>query len=258
MRKINTELLSSLLYVVLGEDLGGEGQLREQVNNVAEELLDSLDSWLVENDYDLEMPALTSDIYIKPIYKPFGEDKTLSFGYSVSLKIAAKIISKIVPKDLHDRQTVIMDIYKTAVSLSSKEEIRLSEYIELPVHGMTSNQLFTIPNPNSKASRRTGTYNKWIANFPRDKFPPQEYWEARGVDFSKPISVKLGYVCEGTYDVDNFTKASLDMLFNSMRGIYKLDDRIVTRTEAFKVGECDSAANGLTYVYIENDKGVGW
>ncbi len=87
-------------------------------------------------------------------------------------------------------------------------------------------------------------------DFPKDIIY-KELLEDMGVDFSTEIEVNLAYKCKAEFDIENFNKATIDMLFNRILGV---DDKIVTKINAIKWEECSSYSEGCICVNIRNRK----
>lgn len=97
---------------------------------------------------------------------------------------------------------------------------------------------------------KTNAYKNWIRYFPREKIPSKEEYEIReGIDFSKPISMYIRYVCKDGMDIRNFDKATIDMIFNRCLGV---DDNIVESVHSEKVGSCDTWEDGKISFCIRN------
>lgn len=97
-------------------------------------------------------------------------------------------------------------------------------------------------------------HEKWMKNWQRKKKPGIEYWESKGVDFSKDIHVRLAYVHVEGFDVANFSKATIDAYINHIRGTIKKDDNVVLKVTTESIGFCKELKDGETYIHIENIK----
>ena len=101
---------------------------------------------------------------------------------------------------------------------------------------------------------KTSTYNKWINDFARlfeeNQLATKENWEFYyDIDFTKPICIYIKYVAKSEFDIENFNKATIDMLFNRLFGV---DDNIVHKVVSERLAVCDTYADGKIMYYIEN------
>ncbi len=96
----------------------------------------------------------------------------------------------------------------------------------------------------------TPAYRYWRNNFPRHLVPSREDYESyQNIDFNENICVEIKLVHMEKFDMSNFTKSLLDMLFNDILGV---DDKIVTKIIPETVGYCDSYDEGQISFAIYN------
>lgn len=142
---------------------------------------------------------------------------------------------------------VITSQKKRITKLESQvpKELLLDDMIRINYHGFSANYMY---KPLDKGRMcRSRAYNRWIENFPYNELPDvDEMWQR--VDFTKDISVKLGFVCKDGQDVNNYIKSMIDLLANR----YGFDDVIATEIVTKKLGSCDSYNDGEIYINIEN------
>ena len=134
----------------------------------------------------------------------------------------------------------------------AKMNIDINNYEVIDIHGMSCNYLFKYDS--CFGTIRTSTYNKWINDFSRlfgeNQLATKEDWEwYYDIDFTKPICIYIKYVAKSEFDVDNFNKATIDMLFNRLFGV---DDNIVHKVVSERLAVCDTYADGKIMYYIEN------
>lgn len=101
---------------------------------------------------------------------------------------------------------------------------------------------------------KTSTYKKWINDFitlaELGCVPGLSDYEVEGdVDFSKDVVIYIKYVCLDKFDVSNFDKATIDMIFNRWLGV---DDKIVKKVVSEKIGSCSTYEDGKIMYYIKN------
>lgn len=91
------------------------------------------------------------------------------------------------------------------------------------------------------------SYNNWLQNFPIEE--TTIYIDSLNIDWDKPIGVYLKYVCIPGVGVQNFNKATIDMLLSLTR---KKGSGSVEQVVAEKIGECEDYADGKIYFFIKN------
>lgn len=122
------------------------------------------------------------------------------------------------------------------------------EWITCPTHGFSEN--YRLSWSSTGQVTRSKAYNRWIYAFPVESVPDREYFEqCLGIDFNKEIVMEICYICKDDFDVKNFDKATIDMIFNQILGI---DDKIVTKVISYKLGTCDSYNDGKIIFTIYN------
>lgn len=162
---------------------------------------------------------------------------------TVAFKVRDNLSRKLLETHRRATSKYINNINKELSSYKEKFDIPTEELFFIPVHGFSCNYMY-------QNNKRTSAYNKWIAEFPKDIIY-KELLEDMGVDFSKEIEVNLAYKCKGEFDIENFNKATIDMLFNRILGV---DDKIVTKINSIKWEECSSYNEGCICVNIRNRK----
>lgn len=134
----------------------------------------------------------------------------------------------------------------------AKMNIDINNYEVIDIHGMSCNYLFKYDS--MFGAIKTSTYNKWINDFTRlfeeNQLATKEDWEFYyDIDFTKPICIYIKYVAKSEFDIENFNKATIDMLFNRIFGV---DDNIVHKVVSERLAVCDTYADGKIMYYIEN------
>ena len=128
----------------------------------------------------------------------------------------------------------------------------INNYEVVDIHGMSCNYLFKYDS--ILGTIKTSTYRKWINDFTRlfeeNQLATKEDWEFYyNIDFTKPICIYIKYVAKSEFDIENFNKATIDMLFNRIFGV---DDNIVHKVVSERLAVCDTYADGKIMYYIEN------
>ena len=122
------------------------------------------------------------------------------------------------------------------------------DWITCDAHGFSENYMYSWSNKGQVS--RSNSYNRWISAFPTDSIPSRDYYEFYyGIDFTKEIAIEISYICKEDFDVKNFDKATLDMIFNRTLGI---DDNIVARVVSTRIGKCDRYEDGKILFTIYN------
>lgn len=134
----------------------------------------------------------------------------------------------------------------------AKMNIDINNYEVIDIHGMSCNYLFKYDS--ILGTIKTSTYRKWINDFSRlfeeNELATKEDWEFYyDIDFSKPICIYIKYVAKSEFDIENFNKATIDMLFNRLFGV---DDNIVHKVVSERLAVCDTYEDGKIMYYIEN------
>lgn len=96
---------------------------------------------------------------------------------------------------------------------------------------------------------KSESYNNWLKNFPVKE--ATIYIDSLNIDWDKPIGIYLKYVCKAEVGVgvQNFNKATIDMLLNLTR---EKGSGSVEQVIAEIVGECTDYTGGKIYFYIKN------
>ena len=162
---------------------------------------------------------------------------------TVAFKVRDNLSRKLLETHRRATSKYINNISKELNNYKERFDIPTEELFFIPVHGFSCNYMY-------QNNKRTSAYNKWIMDFPKDIIY-KELLEDMGVDFTKEIEVNLAYKCKAEFDIENFNKATIDMLFNRILGV---DDKIVTKINAIKWEECSSYSEGCICVNIRNRK----
>ena len=121
-------------------------------------------------------------------------------------------------------------------------------WVICPIHGFSENYMYSWSNRGQVA--RSKAYNRWIDMFPAYEVPTKEEYEYYyGIDFTRDICIEISYICKEAFDVKNFDKATLDMIFNRILGV---DDNIVKRVISDKAGICEDYEDGELMFTIYN------
>lgn len=162
---------------------------------------------------------------------------------TVAFKVRDNLSRKLLETHRRATSKYISSINKELDNYKEKFDIPTEELFFIPVHGFSCNYMY-------QNNKRTSAYNKWIMDFPKDIIY-KELLEDMGVDFTKEIEVNLAYKCKSEFDIENFNKATIDMLFNRILGV---DDKVVTKINSIKWEECSSYNEGCICVNIRNRK----
>ncbi len=126
---------------------------------------------------------------------------------------------------------------------------RDEEYVVINTHPMSNNYLYqTIQDEWTGETKtvKTKQYSNWIYHFPKHELKNKE---DLNINWDEPIVLFLKYDCLDRFDVDNFSKSSIDMIMNR---IYCEDDNIVKKTVCEKNKSVHSYKDGKIYVCIKN------
>ena len=95
-------------------------------------------------------------------------------------------------------------------------------------------------------------YAKWIKNFPKDQLPSAKEIIDSGVDFGKPVRAIIKCVNKSKFDTSNLNKALNDVLFNTNRGAYPIDDNFIKSALITTVATCDDIKEGKMWFKLVN------
>ena len=65
---------------------------------------------------------------------------------------------------------------------------------------------------NKGKVHRTNAYNNWLFSFPAEE--AEVYINALDVNWHEPVEMYIKYICKNGLDVQNFNKATIDVLFS--------------------------------------------
>ncbi|MBU3215856.1 hypothetical protein LL033_11910 [Clostridium estertheticum] len=119
---------------------------------------------------------------------------------------------------------------------------RQSEFITLDISGFSNNYMYKYSNGGTYKS---DAYKNWIRNFPTEETPSIEEWEC---DFTKPIEVFINYTAKKDFDIRNFDKSFIDVIFNNLG----VDDNIVESVHSQRVGTVSTYQECKISFFIRN------
>lgn len=114
---------------------------------------------------------------------------------------------------------------------------------KLPFCGFSCNYMYKPQNHT-----RTSSYNSWL--YKGIEYLYKINYDLNGVDINKPMAVYMYFVCPSKFDVDNFTKSMMDLIFGQYLG-YANDNNIVS-TVTMKIGTVKDIKKAKTYIYFKN------
>ena len=212
-----------------------------------------------------ELTSLYNDF----IEKAEHERKARLLNNSDIIKQLAKFINLIEDKGLIDTDILEIISYKDlyykikdkiyklekkgngglAAASSRKEnanKVTYSDWIELPIHGFSTNFLYSISKNNKMV--RSEAYATWREKFPHELIPSFSSFLAMGIDIEKPLGIEAQFVAKEKFDVDNFSKSLIDAIFEN----FDDDDNQVQETKCTRIGTCDSYNEGLIRFRLYN------
>ena len=224
-----------------------------------------LNKLLYETKNVHELTTLYNDF----IEKAEHERKARLLNNSDIIKQLAKFINLIEDKGLIDTDILEIISYKDlyykikdkiyklekkgngglAAASSRKEnanKVTYSDWIELPIHGFSTNFLYSISKNNKMI--RSEAYATWREKFPHELIPSFSSFLAMGIDVEKPLGIEAQFVAKEKFDVDNFSKSLIDAIFENFGD----DDNQVQETKCTRIGTCDSYSEGLIRFRLYN------
>jgi Rha family phage regulatory protein len=173
--------------------------------------------------------------------------KTTTYSYYIQEYVKRKSSSenKSYGQTIRHKDELIKGQVEELRCLKPTEE----EYMIVSTHPMSNNYLYeTVIDDYTGKNKtvKTEQYSKWIYHFPRHELKNKE---ELNINWDEPIVMFLKYDCMNRFDVDNFSKASIDMIMNR---VYCVDDNIVKNTVIEKNKSIDSYKDGKIYVCIKN------
>ena len=140
---------------------------------------------------------------------------------------------------------------KTAATKREKANaVKYSEWIELPIHGFSTNFLYDIGKNNKMI--RSEAYSTWRNKFPHELIPTAEELLEVEVDVYAPIGIEAQFIAKDKFDVDNFSKSLIDAIYEN----YGDDDNNVCETKCTRIGTCEDYKNGMIRYRMYNIKEV--
>ena len=219
--------------------------------------------------YEAENAHELTTLYNDFIEKAEHERKARLLNNSDIIKQLAKFINLIEDKGLIDTDILEIISYKDlyykikdkiyklekkgngglAAASSRKEnanKVTYSDWIELPIHGFSTNFLYSISKNNKMV--RSEAYATWREKFPHELIPSFSSFLAMGIDIEKPLGIEAQFVAKEKFDVDNFSKSLIDAIFENFGD----DDNQVQETKCTRIGTCDSYNEGLIRFRLYN------
>ena len=136
----------------------------------------------------------------------------------------------------------------------AKLEPDISEFSCLNYHGFSENYMYNYKEIDNKGKvHRTNAYNNWLFSFPAEE--AEVYINALDVNWHEPVEMYIKYICKNGLDVQNFNKATIDVLFSLIKTEeedYRVDDSLIKKVVAEKIGECTDYSDGKIYFFIKN------
>lgn len=144
---------------------------------------------------------------------------------------------------------------KLLEDIITKLEPDISEFSCLSYHGFSQNYMYNYKEIDNKGKvRRSNIYNNWLFGFPAEE--AEIYINDLDVNWHEPVEMYIKYVCKDGLDVQNFNKATIDVLFSLIKTKeeedYRVDDNLIKKVVAEKVATCKDYKDGKIYFYIKN------
>ena len=219
--------------------------------------------------YEAKNAHELTTLYNDFIEKAEHERKARLLNNSDIIKQLAKFINLIEDKGLIDTDILEIISYKDlyykikdkiyklekkgngglAAASSRKEnasKVTYSDWIELPIHGFSTNFLYSISKNNKMI--RSEAYATWREKFPHELIPSFSNFLDMGIDIEKPLGIEAQFVAKEKFDVDNFSKSLIDAIFENFGD----DDNQVQETKCTRIGTCDSYNEGLIRFRLYN------
>ena len=134
----------------------------------------------------------------------------------------------------------------SATRKANKEKAVYSDWIELPIHGFSTNFLYSVGKRGKMV--RSEAYATWREKFPHELIPSSLSLWAMGVDIEKPLGIEAQFVAKEKFDVDNFSKSLIDAIFENFGD----DDNCVQETKCTRIGTCEHYSEGLIRFRLYN------
>ena len=134
----------------------------------------------------------------------------------------------------------------SATRKANKEKAVYSDWIELPIHGFSTNFLYSVGKRGKMV--RSEAYATWREKFPHELIPSSLSLWSMGVDIDKPLVIEAQFVAKEKFDVDNFSKSLIDAIFENFGD----DDNLVQETKCTRIGTCEHYSEGLIRFRLYN------
>ena len=134
----------------------------------------------------------------------------------------------------------------SATRKANKNKAVYSDWIELPIHGFSTNFLYSVGKHGKMV--RSEAYATWREKFPHELIPSSLTLWSMGVDIDKPLGIEAQFVAKEKFDVDNFSKSLIDAIFEN----YGDDDNLVQETKCTRIGTCEHYSEGLIRFRLYN------
>ena len=134
----------------------------------------------------------------------------------------------------------------SATRKANKEKVAYSDWIELPIHGFSTNFLYSVGKRGKMV--RSEAYATWREKFPHELIPSSLSLWSMGVDIDKPLGIEAQFVAKEKFDVDNFSKSLIDAIFENFGD----DDNLVQETKCTRIGTCEHYSEGLIRFRLYN------
>jgi len=170
----------------------------------------------------------TYSYYIQEFTKKKGSSENKSYGQRLRYK----------DEIIKDQQNIISTLNPS-----------IEEYMVLDIHPMSENYMYeTVENEitGENITVKTYQYKNWIKKFPSFQLKDKE---ELNIDWDKPIIVFLKFDCMERFDVQNFTKATIDQIITRD---FCEDDNIVSKIIVERNKTVESYDEGRIYICIQN------
>ena len=134
----------------------------------------------------------------------------------------------------------------SATRKANKNKTVYSDWIELPIHGFSTNFLYSVGKHGKMV--RSEAYATWREKFPHELIPSSLTLWSMGVDIDKPLGIEAQFVAKEKFDVDNFSKSLIDAIFENFGD----DDNLVQETKCTRIGTCEHYSEGLIRFRLYN------
>ncbi|MDN4093557.1 BRO family protein [Brevibacillus agri] len=159
------------------------------------------------------------------------KDKQATYGNDVAFVHKIEELLRQVAKDLDKLKNWQNGAKKRELSKENKqlkqmvEELTppsIEDYFCIPYHPFSENRQYKPLTENKWV--KTPEYKQWCDYFPYYLMPSEE---ELGIDWNKPIKMYLAYDHIKKFDVSNFHKSAIDMIFK----FYGQDDNIINEIQ---------------------------